>query len=194
MKNLFLTMFAACCLSLVACKGIEYSKGNSSSDETSVGSGNVSSAGDNVNIQSPGGEINNINSEDADDKGDNPDCSETLTNDGPEGFLWKPVSESDGNLALLFPEEFEREFLSVRVELAQEEEEEEEEPSDDSAAREVGETEECVCAFTDCRFEDGRLLYRCPQPGSAYTGRVFADNRTEECVWEIEGDPSERND
>ncbi len=194
MKSRYLILYAACCLSMTACGGLSYSSGDSSESE-STNSGNVSSVGDNVNIQSPGGEINNINSDDADDKGDNPDCSETLTNDGPGGFLWKPVSESDGNLAILFPEEFSREFLAVYVELAEEEEEvveEEEEAPAEEVTKERGTLVEC--RLNESRFEDGRLIYRCPQPGGAYTGRVFADNRDEECVWEISGDPAERND
>ena len=45
--------------------------------------------------------------------GSNPVCLEIQNIGG--GFLWKPISESNGNLVVLFPKEFTETFQSVTV-------------------------------------------------------------------------------
>ena len=51
--------------------------------------------------------------------GVNPDCSTGVVSgaDGSLGFLWKPVSESDGNLVVLFPESYDVRFEKVEAEI-----------------------------------------------------------------------------
>ena len=174
MKNLkivLLTIFVISCLN--ACKGIEV--GGDSSESTDS---------DNTTITDID---NSINGGDASENGNSPDCDVPQSNDGPGGFLWKATSEGDGNLVILFPKDFSREFLAVTVEFVPEEEEE----AETSTAKEALEKEFGVF---DGYFEDGRQVWRFSKPGSAYTGKVSVDDRSQECVWEVEGDPAERND
>ena len=105
--------------------------------------------------------------------GTNPVCSGDMGVDGPGGFLWKAVSESDGNLAIHFPKEFQRKFLSVSVVVDQ-----------------IGIAEEG--SFSG--FANGsRQLFRFDQPGGAYTGRVIAEDVNQTCFWEV-SNPQDRQD
>ena len=171
-KQALWTLFVISCLN--ACKGIEVT--DSSSKENS----------DNTSITDIDNSVNGAN---ASENGNDIECKGNQFEEG-SGFLWKPVSEGDGNLVILFPEDFARPFLSVAVELAPEEEEEA--PAEEAAVSK--ETLEKEFGEFDGYFEDGRQVWRFSKPGSAYTGKVIADDRSQECIWEIEGDPSERND
>jgi hypothetical protein len=170
-NQVLLTAFVVCCLN--ACKGIELSDSSETSDSNNTSITDID---------------NSINGQDASENGSSPDCDTVQGNDGPGGFLWKASSEGDGNLVVLFPQEFSREFLTVTVELAPEEEEEAvvAEVSKEALEKEFG--------VFDGYFEDGRQVWRFSKPGSAYTGKVSVDDRSQECVWEVEGDPAERND
>ena len=65
--------------------------------------GNKSNSNKNSNNDNS---INNVNN--TDDKSTNGDCNNININDGNEGFLWKPVSESDGLPVVLLPAELEK--------------------------------------------------------------------------------------
>lgn len=160
---------------LNACKGVEYS---SSSSEQNQDSNNTTI----TDID------NSVNGNDASENGNDIDCEGNQFNKEPKGFLWKPVSEGDGNLVILFPAEFRRPFLSVTVERVTETSEESE-----SGTTTVVETELESGEF-DGFFEDGRQVWRFAAPGGSYTGKVIVDDRSQECVWTIPGEPSERNE
>lgn len=186
MKKIFLTAFAVTFLS--ACMAGDIASKSSNSEDNDVNSDNVSV--DNSNHH------NNTGDSDADGNAD--DCSEAgFTNDGPGGFLWKPEGENSGNLALLFPENFGREFLAVCVAVAAAEEEEEDEERPEVLERHVAEEPEELeeeCGTFAGYFEDGRQIWRFSKPGEAYTGTGRVDDRAQECPISIEGEPGERND
>jgi hypothetical protein len=92
--------------------------------------------------------------------------AETNTEKCSEGMLWKPVSESDGKLAILFDSGFVYEEVCV-------EDLEGEFDCDDSAD------------FTN----GGRATYRFPKEGAEYSGVITADD----CEWMVK-DPSERTE
>lgn len=99
--------------------------------------------------------------------GENPICLSVQGIDGPNGFLWKPISESNGNLVVLFPTEYSVKFESVVI--------------DGEQGR-----------FAD--FANGnRQHWRFSKPGSQYLGRVVAESMNGECVWQV-SNPSERQD
>lgn len=104
--------------------------------------------------------------------GENPLCLGIKTLDGPGGFLWKPLSESDGNLVILFPSEFVTKFLEVLAETLE------------------GEFERG--SFAGYGNPD-RQTWRFTQPGDAYTGIVIVDTGMGECQWVVPT-PSERQD
>ena len=119
-------------------------------------------------------DIITIDNSDNSNNGDSSDrlCKGTQRIDGPGGFLWKPSSESDENLVVLFPKEFVDDFLSVIAELP------------------------------DGTFEEGvlsgdtngdRQTWRFSMPGGEYTGRLLVDDSGQECEWVVD-DPSERQD
>lgn len=104
--------------------------------------------------------------------GKNPNCLGTMSIDGEGGFLWKPVSESDGNLAILFPKEFKSRFFDVLVS---------KEDGDQESGSFVG-------------FTNGeRQTWRFEDAGHEYTGIVQVDAGSQTCEW-IVPDPSERQD
>ena len=106
------------------------------------------------------------------DSSQNPVCSGVMDVDGADGFLWKPVSESDGNLVVLFPREFEAVFLEVQVFTS-------------GGQSESG-------RFTG--FANGnRQHWRFSMPGSSYDGTVVATSLNGECVWTV-SNPSGRQD
>ncbi len=99
--------------------------------------------------------------------------------DGPGGFLWKPVSESDGNLAVHFPGKFQKPFDSVKV------------------TRKGGKIENLRYVGKGNPDSNGdRLLYRGSAPGQQYKalGLVEAQNGADNlCTWKIDY-PSQRID
>lgn len=96
---------------------------------------------------------------------DDADCSGLIQGqDGSGGFLWKPESEKDGNLVVLFPAEYDEPFVAVFVETI-------------GAEIEAGEFD----GFSN----PNRQTWRFSSPGSAYTGTVRADLGTQECVWQV---------
>lgn len=125
-----------------------------------------------LNIEEPSEELDDVLPGDSSD-GINPFCdSEANGPDGGGGFLWKAVSEADGNLVILFPAEFDVKFLSVQV-------------VDLSGNIEVG----SFAGFTN----GDRQTWRFTSPGSAYTGEVTVDAITQECFWFVPN-PSKRQD
>jgi hypothetical protein len=92
--------------------------------------------------------------------------------DCPSSLLWKPVSESDGKLVVLFPSEFDEEFESVSVMSAE------------------GEIEQGIFAG----FTNGdRQTWRFSKEGGEYTGVVEVQTESESCSVVV-SDPAERND
>jgi len=105
--------------------------------------------------------------------GNNPSCSNgTNTVDGPDGFLWKSQSESNGKLVVLFPAVFTTEFLKVLIE------------------RPAGTFESAT--FTGFS-NGGRQTWRGSREGAAFTGRLVVDAGNQECEWLV-SDPSIRQD
>ena len=110
----------------------------------------------------------------------NPRCLGTMGVDGENGFLWKPVSEKDGNLVILFPAAFDELFSQVCVFLAEVLEDEE--------------PQECGTLNDGEPFSNGeRQTWRFSRPGSSYTGRVVATDIDQECVWVVPN-PDTRQD
>ena len=54
-----------------------------------------------------------VGCDDDDDDGGNHEVRSA--NDGPEGFLWKPISESNGRLVILLPNEFRGRVRGVAI-------------------------------------------------------------------------------
>lgn len=107
-----------------------------------------------------------------DPAGDNPQC---LNNPQPieNGFLLKPISDSDGNVVILLGYEFTTPFESVSLE------------------RLDGTFEEC--RFTTNEDNGNRQHWRCSMPGSAYTGLIIAKEPGNICTWDVPN-PSERTE
>lgn len=103
----------------------------------------------------------------------NPICRDVMGPDGAGGFLWKPASESDGNLVLVFPDEFERPFEQVSV-------------------FRKGDHRRNHCRYTG-KANGNRQHWRCPLPGVFYDGRVEAVDIEQVCEWKVRR-PKERND
>ena len=172
MKELFITLafLIGVLLPTVACDGVS---GFNDTD----GSGNTdNSTNDSNDVIDNSIDVleSDEDSDGADDNdGENPDCHETTNGvDGAGGFLWKPISEADGNLVILFPPEFDVKFFKVLV-------------FDLEGSIEQGE-------FTG--FTNGdRQTWRFSSPGGVYTGRVVVDAINQECIWFVES-PEERQD
>lgn len=79
-------------------------------------------------------------------------------NDGPGGFLWKPVSESNGRLVVLFPPEFTGIVQSGEVHNRF--------PPKSSSLMDTGNYGGV--------HNGGRAHFRFSKPGGAYGGNVFA--------------------
>jgi hypothetical protein len=108
-----------------------------------------------------------------DNPGENPSCAGTNGPDGTGGFLWKSEADSDGNLVVLFPSEYDVQFDSVRA-----------------VSTQAGEEDEGVFSA----FANGdRQHWRFSKPGSSYTGLLYVQNGDEECTWVV-SDPSTRQD
>ena len=106
--------------------------------------------------------------------GINPVCSVTKGPDGSNGFLYKPVSDSDGKLVVLFPSEFTEKFQSVKI-------------VDAGGLTEFGK-------FSS--FGNGnRQHWRFSKAGSEYVAplRIVAESLGGECTWRI-NDSSIRQD
>lgn len=141
-----------------------------SSDENSSLNDSNNIIDNSINIEEPN-EFPGMDSSDGGDS-DNPFCDGINTPDGPGNFLWKPVSESDGNLVILFPSSFNNRFLSVL------------------AFKPDGTAESG--SFTG--FTNGsRQTWRFDSPGEAYSGRILVDDHNQECIWEVPN-PAGRND
>lgn len=163
MKNTFSIIIIAALFAFFinACgNSLDY-QGNSSNDDNSVN--------DSYNDNSVNG---SASPRPSGIPGVNPLCTEVMGVDGAEGFLFKPVSESDGNLVVLFPKEFTKPFLKVEITTL------------------LGVVEEGV--FSSVGNGD-RMHYRFSMPGSFYQGRIVAFDDNQECVWEVT-DTSVRQD
>ncbi len=79
--------------------------------------------------------------------------------DGPGGFLWKPVSESDGNLVVLLPPELKGQVSSVEIQ--------------DAAGNTID-----TGRFSGDQKNGGRPHFRFDKPGSAYGEGLTAVAKT----------------
>ncbi len=93
--------------------------------------------------------------------------------DGPLGFLWKPVSDSNGRLAIHFPSNFPdfEEAIVFRADTGESE-----------SGRRIPE-----------RGNGNRQLFRFSLVGGAYTGVVMAKRGDQVCTWQV-SNPSIRQD
>jgi hypothetical protein len=137
------------CLMFVISSGCKLSSGDTSEQEIN-GSFNVDNSIDNFGING--------------NEGDAVKCVGIGGVDGSGGFLWKPMSESDGNLVILFPSKFDKKFLDVLVE-------------DLDGNVESG----AFAGFTN----PDRQTWRFSKNGAEYTGVVRADLITQECAWRV---------
>ena len=153
MKTL-LTLF----LLLSACKGIDIDESsvNSSTNDSNNTDNSDNSIDNSQTISGGSGSLPGF--------GNNPSCSGVFGT----GFLWKPISESEGSLVVLFPPEYGETFQSVSV-------------TDLLGNVEVG-------RFSG-RTNPNRQTWRFNLPGDAYTGRLVVSNPVgsvlEECVIQI---------
>jgi hypothetical protein len=116
----------------------------------------------------------NTDSQDDDQLGKNPDCSAGINGaDGSGGFLWKPVSESDGALVVLFPAAYDVEFERVEAELA------------GGSSVEAGE----FAGFTN----GNRQTWRFNEEGKEYSGMLFVYDEAQDCTWQV-STPAQRVD
>ena len=143
------------------------------SNQSGDGSFNDNDAVQSIANADPGDEPVEVNVGDEDDTATNPLCEGTMTVDGDQGFLWKPISDVDGNLVVLFPAEYQRRFLKVEV------------INDATLQPEEGNFR----GFTN----GNRQTYNFSMPGVFYTGQVTAFDINQECVWRVE-DPGNRQD
>lgn len=90
----------------------------------------------------------------------------------PEAVLWKPISESDGNLVLLFPASFKKAFEAVFV-------------YDLEGLVESGE----FAGFTN----GARQTWRFSKPGSEYDGEIEIETGEETCELSVK-EPGERSE
>ena len=104
----------------------------------------------------------------------NPDCdsSEVMGLDGDGDFLWKPASDFDGKLVVLFPAEYQTKFKEVYV------------------TRLDGTVE--FLYFTGYANAN-RQHWRGLLSGDNYTGNITASSMVGQCVWNVPN-PSERQD
>ena len=96
--------------------------------------------------------------------------------DGAGGFVWKPVSESNGNLAVLLPSSLSGELTKVEIQSA-----------DGTVLESVDYTKD---------YEDGRPLFRFSKAGEEYGEDITVvayKTDGETVTWSI-ADGSERND
>lgn len=109
----------------------------------------------------------------------NPVCNgEQRVPDGPGGFLWKPVSESDGKVAVHFPGKFQVPFSQVTM------------------TRKDGKKESFRYVGKGNPDSQGeRQLFRGAYPGSQYMKGAFVEavNGDNLCRWKI-GTPGQRID
>lgn len=132
------------------------------------GDGNFNISDENQN-SSVNTNISNITFSDYESRQGEDVCFSGLLGDG---FLWKPESESDGNLVVLFPREFQDPFLAVIAETIEGESE---------LGRLVG-------------FTNGeRQTWRFSQSGINYTGELIVNTNAESCNIAIENS-GERNE
>ena len=109
----------------------------------------------------------------------NPVCSQVYGTDGGGGFLWKPVSESNKNLVILFPGRFQKKFDSVTI------------------TRKDGTEEKLVFSkFSNPDPAGLRQTWRAKLSGSAYKNRglIVAREFKQTCTWKIPGKSGNRYD
>jgi hypothetical protein len=163
------------CLLLVAhlcsCVGLDTGDSSSSSNESqSVGDGASVNQPETVVVSGGGANVDASNRPTTVES----DADELLEASPCESLLWKPISESDGNLAILSDFGDVRQWSSVTVYDATE-----------------GEVE--FCRFSGLTPEADRQIWRCSQPGEFYTGEFDIEFSGEKCSGQVE-DPSARND
>ena len=107
------------------------------------------------------------------------DSEEVLEGDPCELVIWKPVSESDGNLALIFDAIFTIQFNSVQVIRV-------------SVEGDIVSEDPEYLAFSSYD-ENGRQVWRGMEPGEEYTGVFQVEYGTEFCQGEVK-DPAERSE
>lgn len=154
----------------VGCLGYDSAKSS-----TNTNSNNDSSGQDNSNNNDNSHDNNNSNGNDdgTGGSGVNADCSSGPLTASEFPFIWKPISESDGNLVIVFDEtKYPVQFISVKVGIAGSTELEEGRP---------------------IRLDDGRQGWRFSKPGSAYSGRIFIEDEGQECEG-IVADPANRDE
>lgn len=91
--------------------------------------------------------------------GSSPKSSVGSKVDGPGGFLWKPVSESDGNLVVLLPPELKGQVSSVEIQ--------------DAAGNTID-----TGRFSGDQKNGGRPHFRFGKPGAAYGDGLTAVAKT----------------
>lgn len=170
----FLALFFTC--ALIACGGFEYSDGSGNSEATNQDSFNDNSVAISTAVEDE-------STDDLDDADGCPDVNQTnpaITSlsfpDGPGGALWKPVSEGDGNLVILFPGDWQAPF---RVQVQ----------------RTNGNLEACI--FGECGNDDSlgpRQTCRVSLPGAAYTGLLVIEGASDSGEVQIECASSARCD
>jgi hypothetical protein len=163
------SLFSALALGFVAC-GLEAGNESSSVVDTDIGNDNRVDNSVRWERGESGGGVGFD-----DEKGANPNCSSGVQSgaDGALGFLWKPESENDGALVVLFPSAYDVEFERVEAELA------------NGAGVEAGE----FAGFTN----GDRQTWRFDESGGAYSGLVLVYDKAQECMWQV-STPSERVD
>lgn len=131
----------------------------------------LSSTGDTTHSEIVGSfnEDNSVDNFGTGETGDGVSCVGVGGPDGEGGFLWKPASDKDGNLVILFPARFDKQFIAVYVE-----------------DLEGGVEEGSFAGFTN----PDRQTWRFSRNGAEYTGVVRADLIVEECEWRVP-EPSE---
>jgi hypothetical protein len=134
-----------------------------------VGSGcNVGDVGSSSKSDSDNTNTSVINNRPDGDGASNGQCSGVMSLDGNGGFLWKPVSESDGKPVVLFPKSFSVKFDQVV-------------------------SEGVNGDFYEGKFagfqNDARQHWRFSEHASKHVGRIVADD----CEW-VFPEPTERQD
>lgn len=142
-------------LFVTSCKVVE---ANKNSENSSVNDSNNTDNSDNSNQGNDSHDQGTGNSgDDIFDNSNTVSCSEPGNNFGAvgSGFLQKPFSDSDGNLVLLFANEYTAPFISVK------------------AVTLGGELEEGEFVYFS---NPDRQTWRFSMPGTSYTGRYLIEN------------------
>lgn len=156
---------------LCSCVGLDTGDSSSSSNESqSIGEGASVNQPTVTTVSGGGANVDASNRPEVVES----DSEELLEASPCDALLWKPVSESDGNLAILSDFGDVRQWSSVAVY--------------DATAGDVE-----FCEFSGLTPEADRQIWRCSQPGEFYTGEFDIEFSGEKCSGAVE-DPAERND